>query len=206
VGFWNWREKPEVCRRRRWQRNSSRLPVNSPLIMSIPVMLPPGWPKLPTTPSRTGSAITKKIGIEFVAAFAARAEGLPPGAAMASGFNAINSPTKRGNSSYCPIAQRYSICMFLPSKYPNASSPRRKPARWGLLSSGDRLLRNPINGTPCWLWARMGHTAIPLPSRSRKSRRLMQSPIAHGVHPAYRVWWAAWKCPRMAGSMFDTGH
>jgi hypothetical protein len=48
-----------------------------------PVIFPPGRLMLATSPSATGSGLNSKmIGIVPVAAFAARAEGVPPPATM----------------------------------------------------------------------------------------------------------------------------
>ena len=51
--------------------------------MNIPVALPPGWFKLATSPSWTGSvAVENTIGIVPVAVLAAKAETPPPVATM----------------------------------------------------------------------------------------------------------------------------
>jgi hypothetical protein len=63
--------------------SSSRFGPIATAIWVTPVMLPPGLLRLATSPSETGSLPTAKtIGIVVVADFAARAEGVPPSAAI----------------------------------------------------------------------------------------------------------------------------
>src|SRR5215472_9876947 len=63
----------------------------------IPVALPPGRLKLATMPILTGSSPHKKtIGIVVVAIFAARAELMPPVAAITSTRRSTNSAASAG--------------------------------------------------------------------------------------------------------------
>src|SRR5215207_7881947 len=65
------------------QTSSSRLPPSAAVTKLTPVALVPGRFMLWTSPSGTGSSpITKTIGVVELAAFAAKAELLPPTAAM----------------------------------------------------------------------------------------------------------------------------
>src|SRR5262245_38369199 len=53
------------------------------VLLDTPVRLPPGWVRLTTSPTSTGSTATAKtIGMVAVAALAATAEGLPPAATI----------------------------------------------------------------------------------------------------------------------------
>src|SRR5438477_2306662 len=58
--------------------NSRRFAVSSLLSKLTPVRLPPGRDRLATSPSPTGSALTKAMGIVEVARLAANAGGAPP--------------------------------------------------------------------------------------------------------------------------------
>ena len=61
-----------------WCSTSSRFGPTSTVKLVTPVTLPPGWFRLGTSPSATGSApILKMTGIVLVAAFAASADALP---------------------------------------------------------------------------------------------------------------------------------
>jgi hypothetical protein len=71
-------------------------------------MLPPGRARLVTRPSLTRSSeTTKTTGMVVVAALAARAEGMPPVAAIMATSAAIS-----GSRSYWPSAQRYRNATF----------------------------------------------------------------------------------------------
>ena len=70
-----------------------------------PVTLPPGRPRLATSPAPTGSpTVVNTIGIVMVAAFAQHVR-LPR----------TNSMANSGSRSECPSADRYSNVMFLHS-------------------------------------------------------------------------------------------
>ena len=80
---------------------------------AAPVMLPPGWSRLATSPSATGSpAVKMTIGIVAVAAFAAGAAGVVAGAAITLTWRRTRSAARVGNRSFWPSAQRYSIATF----------------------------------------------------------------------------------------------
>src|SRR5262249_6389808 len=80
-----------------------------------PVALPPGWFRLTTKPSFTGSEpVVKTIGTVPVAAFATRMAGVLV-AAMTETWRRTRSAACVGNRSYRPSAQRYSIVTFWPS-------------------------------------------------------------------------------------------
>jgi hypothetical protein len=81
----------------------------------MPVRLPPGWARLATRPSATGSVPTAKtIGIVAVALWAACAAG-GPNAAITSTLRSTRSLANAGSRSSPPSAQRYSIATFCPS-------------------------------------------------------------------------------------------
>ena len=86
--------------------NSSRFATTSSIKSITPVILPPGRFRLATRPSWTGSdPTTKTTGIVEDAAFAARAEGGPPVAAITETGRLTNSATSAGNRSARPSAQ-----------------------------------------------------------------------------------------------------
>jgi hypothetical protein len=73
----------------------------SPLSTATPVALPPGRLRLPTSPVSTGSvAVTKTIGMIAVAALAATAAGVLPGAAITATLWRTRSAANAGNRSY----------------------------------------------------------------------------------------------------------
>jgi hypothetical protein len=95
--------------------SSTRLPDSSVTNALKPVTLPPGWARLATTPTPSGSPIAAiTIGIVAVAAFADLAAGVPR-VTMRSTPRPIKSATSAGKRSSCPSAERYSICKFCPS-------------------------------------------------------------------------------------------
>ena len=76
-------------------------------MMVIPVALPPGRGRLETSPSFVGSPpITNTIGIEVVAALAARAELEPPAATSTATGSRASSAARAGSRSSSPSAQR----------------------------------------------------------------------------------------------------
>jgi hypothetical protein len=77
-----------------------RFDTISPDIRVMPVTLPPGRFKLPTSPNTTGSApMVKTIGIADVAVVAARTEGTPPVAAITATRWRTKSAANSGNRS-----------------------------------------------------------------------------------------------------------
>jgi len=83
----------------------------------------------------------KTMGIVMVAALAAKAEGVPPVAAMTATCRRTNSAASAGSRSYWTSAQRYSIARFSPSTKPASFSPWRNARRRFATVSGDVLLR-----------------------------------------------------------------
>ena len=89
-----------------------------------PVALRSGRFKFITRPTRTGSnPPTKRMGIVDVLACAARAETMPPVAAISATLRLTNSVASAGNRSYWPPAQRYSTATLRPSAKPSSFSP-----------------------------------------------------------------------------------
>jgi hypothetical protein len=75
----------------------SRFAVSSAMKKLIPVALPPGWARLATRPSLTGSSPTPKtIGIVEVAVFAAREAGVLAPVAITFTFWRIRSAASSG--------------------------------------------------------------------------------------------------------------
>ena len=73
-----------------------------------PVALPPGRPRLATSPASTGSLpVPKTIGIVEVACRAATAETSPPTATRTATSRFTRSVANAGNRSYRPSAQQY---------------------------------------------------------------------------------------------------
>jgi hypothetical protein len=104
----------------------SRLAARFGLMKKMPVALPLGWLKLETRPSATGSVATPNtIGMVEVAAFAARAAWVDPGAAITVTFRAIRSAASSGSRSSLPAAQRNSIEKSRPSTWPVSLRPFR---------------------------------------------------------------------------------
>jgi hypothetical protein len=80
--------------------SSNRFASKGPVSKVTPVMLPSGRLRLATRPAFTGSAPTSNtIGIVEVAAFAARAETVPPAAKMTSTFRRTRSAASSGRRS-----------------------------------------------------------------------------------------------------------
>jgi hypothetical protein len=94
---------------------NNRFGATSPVIWVMPVTLPPGRPKLVTSPSWTGSPpVVKTIGIVVVAAFATRLAGVLV-AAMTETRRRTRSSANAVRRSYWPFAHRYSMATFWPS-------------------------------------------------------------------------------------------
>jgi hypothetical protein len=76
---------------------SNRLPTTGALKKLTPVMLPPGRLRLLTSPGSTGSPpIANTMGIVVVAAFAAKAAGVPLIAAITATFRFTSSAASAG--------------------------------------------------------------------------------------------------------------
>jgi hypothetical protein len=106
--------------------SSTRLATSSVESDVTPVTLPPGRPRLSTSPSFTGSApVAMTMGIVAVAFLAAWADSLPP-VTRTSTRSRTNSAAKPGSRSLRPCAQRASKRMLRPSTYPNSWSACRR--------------------------------------------------------------------------------
>src|SRR5262245_47547258 len=143
-----------------------------------PVRLPLGRLRLSTSPRSTGSpAVKKTIGIVFVAAFAARAEGVV-GATITATWRRTSSTADAGNLLFRPSAQRYAIATFWPALHPVAFNPTRYARSRTAYASGESLRMNPTVGifAGCCARAASGHTAAP-PSIVMNSRRLARNSI-----------------------------
>ena len=77
-----------------------------------PVTLPPGRARLATSPSPTGSATPKTIGIVAVAAFAATRRNVTRVATITATRRRTRSAASAGSRSFWFSAQRYSIATF----------------------------------------------------------------------------------------------
>ncbi len=78
-------------------------PISGPPSTDTPVMFPPGWAKLVTSPVPTGSPrATITMGIVVVACLAAKAVTVP-GTTIRSTFSLTNSAAKSGSRSHCPF-------------------------------------------------------------------------------------------------------
>jgi hypothetical protein len=120
-----------------WSRPSSfvRLSVRKKF---TPVTLPPGRLRLVTSPKATGSlGAVNTIGIEDVAALAARVGASPPLAKIAATGRRTNSAAMAGSRSYRSSAQRYSIATVLPSTNPLSLTPLRNEAAFFANASAD---------------------------------------------------------------------
>src|SRR4030081_1158407 len=91
-----------------------------------PVTLPPGWARLATRPAPTGSPADIMIGMELVALNAASVAGVPHDTMTSTGSLA-SSAANPGNRPASPLAKRYSMSRFLPSRYPSSNSPSCNP-------------------------------------------------------------------------------
>jgi len=161
---------------------SSCFGPSSTAIEVTPVMFPPGRARLATRPAATGSPeVTNTIGMVVVAAFAARAGGVPANAAITATLRETRSASSDGNRSWWPSAQRYSMATLRPSTYPLSRRPWRNGRRRSAYKSGDSVPSNPIIGIgACCALAASGHTAAAPPSSVMNWRRFIRSPRRRG--------------------------
>ena len=85
--------------------SSRRLPPRFCASNAKPVRLEPGCDRLDTTPSMSGSPVTKMTGTVVVAAFTARIVGGPPVENMRSGFkreNVLDHPRQPLDAAIAP--------------------------------------------------------------------------------------------------------
>src|SRR5215472_3444449 len=154
--------------------SSSLLSIRSTFRTVKPVALPPGWARLATSPSPTGSEpVRNTIGIVEVVFFAANVEGAAI-AAITSTLRPTRSAANAGSRSYWPSAQRYSIATFRPSTQPVSANPWWNAATNPAASPGDLPLSKPITGICCARRTR-GAMAAP-PKRRISSRRFIDLP------------------------------
>src|SRR5262245_42922635 len=92
-----------VAMGKRSRRNPSRLAASSAAKKVMPVTFPPGWLRLATRPSPTGSAaVENTIGIVVVAVLAASAAGVMEVVITAT-LRRIKAATSSGNRSYSAL-------------------------------------------------------------------------------------------------------
>ena len=160
--------------------SSTSLLIDSPVILEMPVMFPPGRARLFTKPLATGSImLDMTMGIVEVTFCAARtaSESL---ATMTSTLSRTNSVASEVNRSVLPSAYRCSRIRFLPSTYPSS----RKPSS----SDGNKLAalaRFPNRNSAmrqillcCWASAASG-AAASARSAYTVSRLFIRSPNRH---------------------------
>src|SRR5947209_671479 len=110
-----------------WRSSPILLGTTAALSDETPVTLPPGWLKLATRPPAIGSApVSKTIGMEEVAAFAARAAARLPGAAITATFRATSSAASDGRRALWLSAHLYSMRRLRPSSKPPLARPALK--------------------------------------------------------------------------------
>ena len=117
------------------------------------------------------------MGIVAVAAFAASAAGVLPGATITFTRRRTKSAAKTGNRSFWPSAQRKSIVTLRPSTKPVSLRPWRKERKGPAYKSADELPRKPITGIVCCAVAISGHAAA-TPKSVTNARRLIVAPEA----------------------------
>ena len=107
------------------RRSSKRFAASSGAIVEVPVILPPGWDMLPTSPIRTGSPVIVTMGM-VVVAFLAASEATAPFAIIASTLSRASSTARPGTSSALPPAARRSTIRFSCSIQPSSRSVSKK--------------------------------------------------------------------------------
>ena len=119
------------------------------------------------------AALVKTMGVVAVAALAAKAELLPPTAAIATAPRRTRSAASSGSRSFRASAQRYSSATLRPATI--SLKPWRNAAASPADSSCDLPLRNPTSGSGgCWALVASGHAAV-APDSAIKSRRLIST-------------------------------